>query len=139
MEQTLKKSLLSYSSIVILAVIVLFVNGISKEVFGALTLDLTEENLYSLSSGSKEILRSLEDPITLRLYYSKTDGADFPAIKFYGERIVDLLRSYARQSKGKVTLEIYDPRPDSEEEDWAQRYGDQAYRARLTDLLKDLA
>ena len=39
------------------------------------------------------------------------------------ERVENLLQEYEIQGKGKIGLETYDPQPDSEEEEWAQRYG----------------
>lgn len=119
----MRKSILSISGILILAVILLLINGISKTLFGSWYIDLTQDRLYSVSAGTRNILDSIEDPITLRLFYSKTEGAKYPAISLYGRRIADLLRSYQRRSHGKLKLEIYDPRPDSEEEEWAQKYG----------------
>src|SRR5690606_36152654 len=59
----------------------------------------------------------------LRYYYSKTDAGNIPAVKLYSQRVLDLLREYERQSGGTIKLEVYVPRPDTEEEDWAQRYG----------------
>lgn len=119
----MKKSLLSLSAILILGVILLFINGISDALFGRFFLDLTEERLYSLSDGSINIIKAVQEPVTLKFYYSKTDGSKYPAVKLYGQRVLDLLREYERQSSGKLNLEVYDPRPDSEEEEWAQKYG----------------
>ncbi|MCB0320000.1 MAG: Gldg family protein [Bdellovibrionales bacterium] len=117
------KSILSASGIAILGVILLLTNGISNSLFSRFYVDLTEERLYSLSDGSKNILAKIEEPVTLRYYFSKTDGASYPAIKLYGQRVLDLLREYDRLGGDNVTLEVYDPRPDSEEEEWAQKYG----------------
>jgi ABC-type uncharacterized transport system involved in gliding motility auxiliary subunit len=118
-----RKSFLSISGIVFLGVILLLLNGISDRVFSRFYIDLTEEKLYSLSEGTERILKSLEEPIILRYYFSKTDGARYPAIKLYATRVLDLLKQYERTSKGKLKLEVYDPRPDTEEEEWAQKYG----------------
>ncbi len=121
--KTMKKSLLSYSTIAILIVIFILLNGVGKSLFSRLSIDLTEDRLYSLSSGTEKIVKSLSAPITLKFYYSKTDSARFPAIRLYGERVKDLLQQYAKDSSNNIDLEIYDPRPDSEEQEWAQKYG----------------
>lgn len=118
-----EKSLLSVTGIVILVGILLFLNGVSRATFSRFYWDLTDQELYSLTDGTKKILTKLEDPITLKFYFSKTDGARYPIVRLYGSRINDLLRQYERIGKGKVKVEIYDPRPDSEEEEWAQKYG----------------
>ena len=125
----MKKSLLSISGIVILAAILLLVNGLGNKLLGSWSWDLTAEHLYSLSAGSKNILRGLPDgeQITLRYYFSSTDSASEPAVQFYGRNVLDLLRQYERQAAGKIRLEVYDPRPDTEEEEWAYRYGLEPY------------
>ncbi len=98
-------------------------NGISDKVLGRFYADLTEEGLYTLSEGSKNIISKLENPVTVKFYYSKTEGDNLPIVKLYGARVADLLREYSRASSGKVIVEIIDPKPDSEDEEWAEKYG----------------
>lgn len=119
----MKRSLLSISGILLLGLMVVLVNGIAQTAFGRFTFDLTEDNLFSLSQGTKNILGTIEEPLKLKFYFSKTDAASSPAVKLYGARVADLLREYERAGKGKIELEVYDPRPDTEEEEWAQKYG----------------
>jgi len=122
----MNKSFLSVSSIVVLFGILVVLNALASNLFSGAYVDLTEGKLYSLSSGSKNILNSLEDKIKLRYYFSKTDAGRYPALKLYGTRVLDFLREYERAGGGNIELEVYDPRPDSEEEEWAQKYGLQA-------------
>ncbi len=129
-EASLKKTFLSVGGIVLLGLIFILINGISRNVFRSTFLDLSEEGLYSLSDGTKNILRSIKEPITLNFYYSKTDSAPFPAIRLYGSRVSDILQQYERLGSGKIIVNRYDPRPDSEEEDWAQKYGLQPVQLR---------
>lgn len=119
----MKKVTASWIGLVLLGVIVVVVNGISRVAFGGLYWDLTDEGLYTLSKGTKNIIHNLESPVVLRYYFSKSDTVNYPALRLYGSRIADLLREYERSSAGRVKVEIYDPRPDTEEEDWAQKYG----------------
>jgi len=119
----MQRSILSYSSILVLGLILLLVNAVSGPLLGRFYFDLTEDGLYSLSQGTKNILGSLRTPVTIRAYISKTDTTKYPALKLYGDRVLSLLREYQRRSGGKINLEIYDPRPDSDEESWAQKYG----------------
>jgi ABC-type uncharacterized transport system involved in gliding motility auxiliary subunit len=59
----------------------------------------------------------------VKFFYSKSNP-DIPAhIKLYARRVEDFLREYQRASNGMIKLEIIDPRPDSDEEEWAQKYG----------------
>ncbi len=119
----MNRSALTGSSIALLLFVFVVINGISNNLFSRYYADFTEEGLYTLSDGSKNILAKLDLPVTLKLYYSKTEGDKFPLIKIYGARIADLLKEYARQSSGKVNVEVFDPRPDTEDEEWADKYG----------------
>ena len=85
--------------------------------------DLTAENLYTLSKGSKAVLGKLEEDVTLKFYFSSS-SADMPmALKTYAGQVRDLLKEYERAGSGHLVLEAYDPKPDSDAEEWAQRYG----------------
>ena len=88
-----------------------------------LRCDLTAEGFYTLSDGSKAVLGKLEKDVTLK-YYVSSSAADMPMqLKTYAARVQNLLKEYERASGGHVVLEAYDPKPDSDAEEWAQRYG----------------
>ena len=85
--------------------------------------DLTAERLYTLSPGTVAMLKGLERPVTLKFYCTK-GHPDLPApLKGFVQRTLDFLREVAARSGGRVVLETWDPQPDSEAEEWAQRYG----------------
>ncbi len=84
--------------------------------------DLTDEKLYTLSAGTRSLLRSLPRPVQFKLYATRGETMPIP-LRQYADRVHDLLREYARLSGGRVTVEVYDPRPDSDEEEWARKYG----------------
>lgn len=113
------------TGIILLIATVLFltVNIISDTLFKSLRLDLTENKLYTLSSGTKEIIRDLQEPIILRLYFSKNLENINPYLLSFAARVEDLLRQYQRSSKGKVVVEIIDPEPFSKAEDEAVNNG----------------
>lgn len=85
--------------------------------------DLTGDKLYTLSPGTRALLKNLDRDITLKLYFSRSAEQTPITFKQYGNRILDLLREYASTSGGRVALEMLDPKPDSDAEEWAQRYG----------------
>ena len=86
-------------------------------------LDATAESIYSLSSGTKALLSKIEEPVTLNLYFSK-DATGLPiAYKNYATRVSEMLRQYVRASRGKVTLNIINPQPDTPEEEKATAAG----------------
>jgi ABC-type uncharacterized transport system involved in gliding motility auxiliary subunit len=86
-------------------------------------LDLTEEKIHTLSPGTIHILRSLDQPVTLLFFFNESDPRIPIGFKNYARRVQDLLAEYALRSGGRITVEVHDPKPDSEAEEWAQRYG----------------
>ena len=89
-------------------------------------LDLTEERLYTLSRGTLQTLARIDEPITLRFYYSPRLGEAVPAYAVYAQRVRELLGRYADVSAGKLRLEVYRPQPFSDDEDRAVAFGLQA-------------
>lgn len=85
--------------------------------------DATEDNLYSLSPGTRTILADLNQDVAIKVFYSK-HVVNIPShIKTFAQRVIDFLAEYEQYGKGRIKVEIYDPKPDSEEEDWAIKYG----------------
>ena len=86
-------------------------------------IDSTADSIYSLSPGTKAILGKIQEPVTLELYFSK-DANGLPiAYKNYATRVQEMLRQYVRASKGKLTLNVINPRPDTPEEEKATASG----------------
>ena len=81
--------------------------------------DLTEEKLYTLSDGSKQIVKELQRPVTLSLFFSHTLAKDFPQLKDYATRIEDLLNEYRIINPSLLRVELVDPAPFSDDEDRA--------------------
>ncbi len=113
---------------IILAALALFfvVNIFSNLAFRSLRFDLTENNLFTLSEGTKNILSGLDEPIDLTLYVSKKLATTLPGISSYTLRVEELLEEFERRSNGKIDLTVIDPEPFSEEEDRAVAAGLQA-------------
>ena len=88
-----------------------------------LRCDMTAESLYTLSNGSKAVLGQLTEDVTLK-YYVSSSSAEMPmALKTYAQQVGNLLKEYERAGGGRLVVEEYDPKPDSDAEEWAQRYG----------------
>jgi len=105
------------------AALFLGINALSAPLFRSTRLDLTEQKLYTLSDGTKRLLAKLEEPVRLRLYFSKGLVEENPVLIDYARRVEDMLRGYAAASNGKVELSIIDPVPFSEDEDRCVGYG----------------
>jgi len=111
----------SVAGLIVLFFIILFVNIIIS--YANLRWDLTEDKLYSLSKGTKHILSQLKFPVTIKFFYSKSNPHIPTYLKLYAKRVKEFLEEYEHASKGKVCVEVYDPKPDSDEEEWAEKYG----------------
>lgn len=88
-----------------------------------LRVDLTEDNLYTLAQGTRNIVSGLERPVELLFFYSEEATADVPQLRGYGIRVQELLEEMVIASAGKLSLRVIDPVPFSEEEDEAVEYG----------------
>ena len=109
---------------VVLAFVLLFaVNILASRLLGPARIDLTENRLFTLSEGTRGILTSLDEPVTLRFYLSQRELERVPGIGGYADRVGALLDEYKRLAGGKLTLHVIDPEPFSEEEDRAVGYG----------------
>jgi ABC-type uncharacterized transport system involved in gliding motility auxiliary subunit len=86
-------------------------------------VDLTKDKLYTLSDGTRNILRGLKEPVNLYLFFSDRTATPIPDLKNYGTRVRELLESMAERSNGKLTLKVIDPQPFTEEEDRATELG----------------
>jgi|SRR5690554_3097792 len=117
-KQLLSKTGLILAIILFIAFIIV-VNGNFKSA----RVDLTEDKLYTLSEGSLNILSSLQQPITLRFYYSEQVAQALPSLKAYAQRVQELLMEYERASDGMIQVKIINPRPFSDHEQRAQQYG----------------
>ena len=86
-------------------------------------VDLTEDNLYTLAQGTRNIVSGLERPVELLFFYSEEATADVPQLRGYGIRVQELLEEMVIASAGKLSLRVIDPVPFSVEEDEAVEYG----------------
>ncbi len=86
-------------------------------------LDATAEQIYTLSPGTKALLGKIEEPITLDFYFSKSTAGLPITYKNYAGRVQEMLRQYVRAARGKLTLNVIDPRPDTPEEERATAAG----------------
>lgn len=114
--------------LVLLALLFVAVNVLAQEFFGQTRIDLTEERLYTLDPSTERVLAAIEEPITLRFFFSEQQAQAFPSIRAYGQRVRAMLEEYARRAPGKIRLEVLDPEPFSEAEDQALAYGLQGAR-----------
>lgn len=116
------------SRVALLAIFFAFVTLVSvlqiiDPLFRTTRLDLTETKKFTLGQGTINTLRALEEPITVKLFFSDRVSVQHPDIRAYGRQVKDLLREYVAHSRGNLRLEILDPEPFSEDEDEAVALG----------------
>ena len=119
---TKAKFLFSGTGLLSVAVSLLIAVGLISA-FPSVRIDLTEDELFSLADGTRNIVSGLEEPIELIFFYSESATEDQPQIRSYGTRVQELLREIVIASNGNLSLRIVDPEPFSEEEDLATQYG----------------
>ena len=119
---TKAKFLFSGTGLLSVAVSLLIAVGLISAL-PSVRIDLTEDELFSLADGTRNIVSGLEEPIELIFFYSESATEDQPQIRSYGTRVQELLREIVIASNGNLSLRIVDPEPFSEEEDLATQYG----------------
>ncbi|MDJ0389844.1 Gldg family protein [Roseomonas sp. E05] len=118
-----RRLIYSIAGLIAALVLAVAVNLLAQRLLPRLRLDLTEQHLYTLSDGTKQVLTNLKDPVTLRLFYSSKLGSSIPVYGAYADRVREMLQEYAAVSNGRLRLEYLDPEPFSETEDRAMAYG----------------
>ena len=88
-----------------------------------LRVDLTQGKIYTLSPATRKILGKLDAPLTLRLYVSGSGNAMPVPLRAFAQRVEDLVHEFKSAAGGKLIVEKYNPKPDSDEEDAAQLDG----------------
>lgn len=119
----MNKQLLSTTGLLLAIILFIAFNIVVNGNFKSARVDLTEDNLYTLSEGSINVLESMAEPVTLRFYYTEKTAQALPSLKAYAQRVQELLLEYQRASNGMIRLYTSSPQPFSDEEQRAKQYG----------------
>lgn len=125
----MKKLMYSSAGLLLIALAFLAFNMVSGLALTNARLDLTEQKLYTISDGTRQILGELDEPINLYFFYSDKSAKDLVVLRNYARRVEEMLKAYAQAADGKIKLHIVDPEPFSEDEDKAAEFGLQAVPA----------
>lgn len=117
---------LTGTGLVVALVLFLGINIIANNTLTSQRLDVTEGALHTLSEGTRNILNAIDEPLTIRFYFSAKQFTEAPEFATHGKRVRDLLDEYVAASRGKINLLVIDPEPFSEAEDQATGFGIQA-------------
>lgn len=117
-----KQFVTTLSALVVIAIVVVvnFIVG-GSSIGNFLRFDLTQDKLYTLSQGSRNIIDRLDTdkPVTVRFYASSDDRVMPPMLRNYARSIEDLLNEFRKAGAGRVLVEKHTPNPNTDEEDKA--------------------
>jgi ABC-type uncharacterized transport system involved in gliding motility auxiliary subunit len=119
----LPRHTLAWASIGLALIVLLSVNLFASSALRNAKADLTQQRLFTISDGTRAMLRSVDEPISLRLYFSKRLGEAAAIYGRYFERVRAVLQQYSDLSGGRVELAVFDPEPFSDAEDKAVAAG----------------
>ena len=88
---------------VILFLILFLLNGISRNKF--FRLDLTDNDMYSLSTSSESVVEQVDDLLTMKVYFSDDLPGEYANNRRY---LQDILEEYAAFSDGNIRFEFLD-------------------------------
>jgi len=91
--------------------------------FSGIRVDLTENKLFTLAAGTREIVEDIDEPINLYFFFSEKASEDLTTLRAYANRVRELLQEYALLADGKINLQLIDPEPFSDAEDRAAAFG----------------
>jgi ABC-type uncharacterized transport system involved in gliding motility auxiliary subunit len=120
---TLSRSTLAWGSLALAAILFLSLNLAASLSVRNVKADLTEDRLYTISEGTRKVMSRLEEPINVRVYYSRRLGEVAPVFARHFDRLKGLLDQYRDISGGKLQVAYLDPEPFSDAEDRASAAG----------------
>jgi ABC-type uncharacterized transport system involved in gliding motility auxiliary subunit len=118
---------IGYSTLVLMLLAFIVAVMASNVLLRGWRIDLTKNQLYTLSPGARKVLQKIDEPINLYLFFSNQETQGLPAVRAYANRVTETLQEFAANApKGKLVLHVVDPLPFSEDEDRAEQFGLQA-------------
>ena len=107
----------SASDFVLFLILLVLLNFVGSNAY--VRADLTKQKSYSLSKASKSIVKNLDEPVSIRVFFDSNLPAQYSNITQYVE---DLLEEYKRAANKNFTVSYMDmSKPDNQ--DLASNYG----------------
>lgn len=104
------------SDFALFLIVLVLANLVSNKAF--LRFDLTQNKTYSLSKVSKQSVKTLEEPLSIKVFFSQNLPSPYNTVEQY---VRDLLVEYKGESNGKFSYEFYDME-SAENQEMAQKY-----------------
>src|SRR5690606_12483922 len=106
-----------YTSVLLLIGVVVMINLLAYEF--RFRLDFPEGRQYTLSTATRDILAALDEPVTVRAYFSENLPAHIQKAR---KDFQDMLVEFASRSRGRVMFEFINPNADdAKEQEVAQK------------------
>ncbi|MFT6283980.1 MAG: ABC-type uncharacterized transport system involved in gliding motility auxiliary subunit [Arenicella sp.] len=119
----MKHKLTSSVNLFLILVVFLALVFVNNQLLSSARLDLTENQVYSLSQGSEQVLKEIDEPINLYFFFSDKASKNMTSLRNYANRVESLLTEYENLANGKLKLQVIDPQAFSEQEDQADQFG----------------
>jgi ABC-type uncharacterized transport system involved in gliding motility auxiliary subunit len=119
----MQRKLTSSVNLFLLVVVFIALVFVNNQLLSSARLDLTENQVYSLSQGSKQVLKEIDEPINLYFFFSDKASKNMTSLRNYANRVESLLSEYQTFANGKLKLQVLDPQAFSEQEDQADQFG----------------
>jgi ABC-type uncharacterized transport system involved in gliding motility auxiliary subunit len=116
------------TSLILLGLVFVAAVTANNTLLSGLRFDLTENNLYTVSPGTRALLTTIQEPINLYFFFSDSETADITPLRNFATRVREMLEEFTAASGENLRLHIIDPIPFSEEEDRASQFGLQSIR-----------
>jgi ABC-type uncharacterized transport system involved in gliding motility auxiliary subunit len=82
------------TALVLIAVLFIAATMLSNALFRGVRLDLTENQLYTLSEGTRAVLRDIDEPINLYFYFSDKATERLPQWRTHARRVQEMLEEF---------------------------------------------
>ena len=107
----MNRNRVSAIALILLAAAFLVFTLLNNVWLSGIRLDLTENKLFTLSAGTREITAQIDEPINLYFFFSEKASEDLTTLRAYATRVRELLQEYALLADGKINLQLIDPQP----------------------------
>jgi len=122
-KKSLETLLYSTAGILVMLALVIAINVLAS--VAPVREDLTQEKAYTLSAGTRAVLKKLDTPVTIHFYCTQgaTATPETVYLKAYAKKVEDLLHEYQQIAGNNLVVKKFDPQPDSDAEDSARLDG----------------
>ena len=94
-------------------------NMLNNYFFNSYTIDITKDKIYTLPQAAQDILSHIQEPITVKVYYSPILSQRNPLFRRALNHLHKLLKNYKKYAQNKLNYRLYYPQFLNKAEDMA--------------------